>query len=179
MTSLQFLQLFGVPLRLPSPIAAVYQTVAPFRTINGYGPFAVMTTTRDEIVVMGSRDGKDWKPYEFKYKLGDPAQAPGWVAPYMPRLDWQMWFAALGSVQANPWFPRFLGRLLIGSQSVIGLIKTDPFPDGPPKFIKADLYEYHFTSPDEKARTGNWWRSDYQGPYLPPLTLEDFHHDGF
>jgi hypothetical protein len=138
-----------------------------------------MTTVRDEVVVLGSRDGKNWTPYDFKYQPGDPNASPVWVAPYMPRLDWQMWFASLGSLQANPWFPKFMERLLEGSPSVLKLLKTDPFPEGPPKFVKADIYEYHFTTPEEKARTGHWWRSDYKGPYLPPLTLEGLRRFGF
>ncbi len=176
MTGIQFLQLFGFRHRLPSTVVAVYSVIQPFRTINGYGPFAVMTTTRNEIVVMGSRNGKDWKPYDFKYKPGDPGAAPVWIAPYMPRLDWQMWFAALGSVQANPWLVRFLGRLLETSPSVLGLLKNDPFPEGPPKFIKADLYEYRFTTPEEKAQTGRWWNLDYKNPYLPPFTMENLRN---
>ena len=100
---------FRRPIPVLAPLMLAYQSVAPFRTINGYGLFAVMTKERKEIVVQGSDDGVTWRTYAFRFKPGDPRRAPGWVAPYMPRLDWQMWFAALGSVEDNPWFAPFPG----------------------------------------------------------------------
>ena len=86
----------------------------PLRIVNSYGLFAVMTTTREEIIVEGSNDGVTWQAYEFPYKPGDVCRAPPIVAPYQPRLDWQMWFAALGSYQQNRWFVNFMVRLLAG-----------------------------------------------------------------
>ena len=103
---------FRRPMPALAPLVALYQTIAPLRTINGYGLFAVMTKERREILVQGSEDGVTWKPYRFRFKPEDPRRAPGWMAPYMPRLDWQMWFAALGSAEQNPWFFNFLERLL-------------------------------------------------------------------
>ena len=88
-----------------------------------------MTTSRDEIVVEGSNDGQTWQAYEFKYKPGNLARRPSWVAPYQPRLDWQMWFAALGTYQQNRWFANLMIRLLQGSPEVTALLEKNPFPD--------------------------------------------------
>src|SRR5260221_8806688 len=146
MTVLQMNTLFGAREAWPAPIKAVYETLEPFRSVNSYGLFAVMTTFRPEIIVEGSRDGKDWRAYEFNWKAGDLSVAPHWVAPYQPRLDWQMWFAALGDYRQNPWFVNFLIRLLQGSPDVLGLVKANAFPDGPPRFIRAEVYHYRFTN---------------------------------
>jgi hypothetical protein len=102
--------------------------------VNHYGLFSIMTTSRLEIIVEGSRDGKNWLPYEFKFKPGDLKRAPPWVAPHQPRLDWQMWFAALSDYRLNSWFIAFLIRLLQGSAPVVGLLKHNPFPE-----LAADL----------------------------------------
>jgi hypothetical protein len=153
------------------PVRVVYEALEPFRSVNSYGLFAVMTTTRPEIIVEGSQDGKDWKPYEFKWKAGDLSVPPQWVAPYQPRLDWQMWFAALGDYRQNPWFVNFLVRLLQGSPEALGLLKINPFPVDPPRFLRAQLYDYHFTNFAERRRTGNCWRREYKGAYIPPISL--------
>ena len=100
------------------------RTFEAFRIVNGYGLFRVMTKDRDEIVIEGSADGIEWLPYEFKWKPGDVMRAPGWCAPHQPRLDWQMWFAALESYRENPWFVRLIVRLLEGSQDVNRLLAT-------------------------------------------------------
>jgi lipase maturation factor 1 len=152
-----------------------YETLAgwaePFRSVNGYGLFAVMTTRRLEIVVEGSNDRQHWLPYEFKYKPGDVMRRPGFVAPHQPRLDWQMWFAALGSYRENRWFVNFCVRLLQGSPDVIKLLEHDPFPDAPPRYIRAEVYEYHFTSFKERRETGAWWRREFEGEYLPVVSI--------
>src|SRR5262245_9678528 len=109
----------------PRPLVAIYGRLQPFRIVNGYGLFRVMTKDRDEIVIEGSADGIDWLPYEFKWKPSDVMRAPGWCAPHQPRLDWQMWFAALGSYGENPWFGRLIVRLLVGSQDVGRLLVMD------------------------------------------------------
>ncbi|HUO58850.1 MAG TPA: lipase maturation factor family protein [bacterium] len=165
--------LMGWERRVPSPLWGLYQLSESFRLVNHYGLFAVMTTSRPEIIVRGSMDEKKWKDYEFKWKAGDLAAAPHWVAPYQPRLDWQMWFAALGDYRHNPWFLNFLVRLLRGSPQVTDLLKTNPFPNVPPLYVKADLYDYHFTNFKEKAQTGNWWKREYKGVYLPPISLKN------
>jgi hypothetical protein len=148
--------------------------ISPFHLVNSYGLFAVMTTTRPEIIVEGSRDGKQWLAYEFKYKPGDLRRPPPWVAPFQPRLDWQMWFAALGSYRNNPWFVRFLQRLLEGSPPVLALLEKNPFADSPPRYIRARTFDYHFTTSAERHASGNWWRRELSGIYFPEAKLEHF-----
>ncbi len=171
-SAVQLLSPFG---RLPSwtsPALAVHRWLAPFRSVNSYGLFAVMTTERPEIIVEGSNDGHGWQAYEFPYKPGDPKRRPAFVAPHQPRLDWQMWFAALGDVRQNPWFVNFCVRLLQGSPDVLALLEKNPFPDRPPKYIRARVYNYQFTSPAERKRTGAWWKRELKGEYLPSISLE-------
>jgi len=145
----------------------------PFRLVNGYGLFAVMTTERPEIIVEGSDDGVTWRAYEFKWKPGDVRRPPCFVAPHQPRLDWQMWFAALSYYQGTPWFHQFLLRLLGNSPDVLGLLRTNPFPDKPPRFIRAVVYEYRFTDFAGRRATGAWWRRESRGLYSPVLSLRD------
>src|SRR4029079_2775364 len=109
--------------------------------------------------------------YEFKYKAGDLKRRPAFVEPHQPRLDWQMWFAALGCYRNTPWFVQFCARLLQGSPAVLGLLEKNPFPDAPPKYIRAVIYEYHFTDAATKKQTGEWWRRDLLGNYLPGISL--------
>jgi hypothetical protein len=141
----------------PELIASFEQVVGPFRLINGYGLFAHMTTERLEITIEGSRDGVDWRPYTFKWKPGDPQRRPAFVEPHMPRLDWQMWFAALGSWKRSPWFKQFLDRLLEGSPDVLALLESNPFPDAPPEQIRARFDQYRFSSLEDWEKTGDWW----------------------
>jgi hypothetical protein len=155
---------------LPAPLAAVEEWIAPWRTINTYGLFAVMTTERDEIIVEGSRDGFDWKPYEFTYKPGDPRRPPPWVEPHMPRLDWQMWFAALGRARDNLWFQSLMQRLLEGSEPVLRLLAANPFPEAPPRYVRARLERYTFTTAAERAADGAWWSHSNRGLYALPLS---------
>jgi len=157
--------------QLPSFLKNVVRYTAPLQIVNTYGLFAVMTTQRIEIVLEGSADGEMWQPYEFKYKPGDVNRAPGWVAPYQPRLDWQMWFAALSNYQNNPWFVNMTLQLLQGSPDVAGLLGTNPFSDRPPRFIRATAYEYTFTDWETHRRTGAWWKREPRGLYLPPVGL--------
>lgn len=145
---------------------------SPFGVSSSYGLFAVMTTTRPEIIVEGSADGLDWKAYEFKYKAGPLNRRPPWVAPHQPRLDWQMWFAALGNYRGNVWFLNFVARLLQGQPEVLALLAGNPFPNQPPKYIRARVYEYRFTTEAERRATGNWWQRDELGFYLRPVSLE-------
>ncbi len=154
------------------PAEFVMQSVSSFQIINSYGLFAVMTTTRPEIVIEGSNDGATWLPYEFKYKAGDLSRRPAWVAPHQPRLDWQMWFAALGSYQSDPWIIRFMARLMEGSPDVLGLLRGNPFPNKPPRYVRAMLYQYRFASAAEK-KSGIWWSSELKGIYVPAVSLKD------
>lgn len=158
----------------PGPIAAIAGYVEPFRIVNGYGLFRVMTKSRPEIVIEGSADGVDWRPYDFKWKPGILDKAPRWVAPHQPRLDWQMWFAALGSYRQNPWFVSLLERLLRNAPAVTRLLAHNPFPENPPRYVRARLYEYRFTTSRERDATGAWWKREERGEYLPALSLENF-----
>ncbi|HZR78280.1 MAG TPA: lipase maturation factor family protein [Chthoniobacterales bacterium] len=143
------------------------------RVVNGYGLFRVMTKDRKEIVIEGSSDGLDWKPYEFKWKPGDVMRAPGWCQPHQPRLDWQMWFAALSSYRQNPWFLQTVVSLLHGKKEVTALFENNPFPNAPPRFVRASLYRYRFTNAEEHRQTGAWWKRTELGEYLPSVSLED------
>jgi predicted DCC family thiol-disulfide oxidoreductase YuxK len=165
-------------LRRPVPwmasLARVYESVQPFRTINGYGLFAVMTTQRREIIVQGSDDGLNWKAYGFGYKPGPVHRAPPWVAPYMPRLDWQMWFAALDGTERSPWFGNFLFRLLQGSPPVLDLLDERPvFSGGRPRYVRALADAYTFTTPAQKKNTGDWWKTEPRAIYYPQASLQD------
>jgi hypothetical protein len=142
--------------------------------VNGYGLFRVMTKSRPEIVIEGSADGVEWLPYEFKWKPGDVNQPPHWVAPHQPRLDWQMWFAALGTYRQNPWFVSVLERLLRNTPAVTRLFERNPFPETPPRYIRARLYEYHFATGAEHRATGSWWKREESGEYLPAISLANF-----
>jgi lipase maturation factor 1 len=165
-TGLLFLQLFGFP--MPPGAGAVMHVVEPLRIVNSYGLFAVMTTERPEIIVEGSNDGVEWKAYEFRYKVGDVRRAPPFVAPHQPRLDWQMWFAALGTYQQNRWFVDLVIRLLQGEPTVTKLLGYNPFPNAPPKYIRARVYLYHFTTWGSR----DWWTREDRGMYLPPVSLK-------
>ena len=172
-TAIQLLGMFRERSSWPAPLIALYGWISPFRSVNNYGLFAVMTTTRPEIIVEGSDDGKNWLPYEFKYKPGDPNRPPRFVAPHQPQLDWQMWFAALGSYRENRWFIHFCQRLLQGSPEVLELLKNNPFPKAPPRYVRAMLYEYRFSDFRTRRAQGIWWRRELKGEYCPVLSLHD------
>lgn len=170
---MQIVVIFGTQSSLLTPIVAAAEWLGPFRTINDYGLFRVMTRERHEIIVQGSNDAVHWSDYEFKYKPGNVDRRPAFIAPLQPRLDWQMWFAALGNYQQNPWFGNFCVRLLQGSPDVVALLKTDPFPQKPPRYIRAELYDYQFTTFPERRATGAWWKREFIGEYLPPVSLPE------
>lgn len=163
--------MFRVRALWPGPLLSAYSWIAPFRSFNTYGLFAVMTTKRPEIIVQGSNDGVHWSDYEFKYKPGDLKRRPRFVEPHQPRLDWQMWFAALSDYRHNLWFVEFCARLLSGSPQVLGLLERNPFPKAPPHYVRAVVYEYHFTDWATRRRTGAWWRRQYKGEYVPAISL--------
>jgi predicted DCC family thiol-disulfide oxidoreductase YuxK len=157
---------------LPRAAVRLVELISPLQSVNRYGLFAVMTTRRPEIVVEGSEDGRTWRPYEFRWKPGDPLRAPAFVAPHQPRVDWQMWFAALETCQANPWLVNLLARLLQGEPAVLRLLGKNPFPDRPPRYVRTLLYEYRFTDRATRRRTGAWWTRRLQGPYCPVVSRE-------
>lgn len=143
----------------------------PLQSIHSYGLFANMTTTRPEIVIEGSDDGRRWEEYRFRYKPGDPKARPRWVAPHQPRLDWQMWFAALDPFPPA-WFVSLLERLLEGSPDVLGLLERSPFHDRPPRYVRAVLYRYRMTDLETHRRTGAWWARERLGLYVPAVALQ-------
>ena len=154
-------------------LGRMYARAETFRIVNGYGLFRVMTKDRREIVIEGSADGIDWQPYEFKWKPGDVNRAPGWCAPHQPRLDWQMWFAALGSYRQNPWFVQLVISLLHGKPQVAALFERNPFPQNPPRYVRATFYRYRVTTAQQHRQTGAWWKRQELGEYLPSVSLED------
>jgi len=169
-SALMFLGSLGIELPGAALVAPVARFVAPLRSVNSYGLFAVMTTTRDEIVVEGSEDGVNWTAYEFTDKPGDVDRRPRWVAPHQPRLDWQMWFAALTTYADARWFHQFCLRLLEGSPEVLRLLSRNPFPDGPPHHVRGVLYRYHFSDAATRRGGGAWWVREPVGDYSPTLS---------
>ena len=148
-----------------SPILAL----EPFRIANRYGLFAVMTRGRYEIEFQGSDDGENWKPYHFRYKPQELAQAPRIYAPYQPRFDWNLWFASLGSWRESPIVPNKAIRLLSNDKDVLQLFADNPFPHAPPHEVRTLLWQYWFTSMDEKRKTGIWWKRQLLGRYAQTL----------
>ncbi len=169
-SGLELREMFSNTPAEPNPIVRV---VSPFDLVNTYGLFAVMTTSRPEIIVEGSNDGVTWLDYKFPFKPGDLNKPPRWVAPYQPRLDWQMWFAALSNYRNTPWFGNFMVRLLQGSPDVLGLLSGNPFRAAPPKYVRAELFDYSFTDFAERRATGNWWKRTPRGLYFPAISLAD------
>jgi len=157
---------------VPEVLEKIYEVTEPFHLTNSYGLFAVMTKIRPEIRIEGSLDGQTWSAYEFRWKPGALNEAPRFVEPHMPRLDWQMWFAALSSYRHNPWFHRFLQKLLEGSPDVLALLKTNPFPGQTPHYLRATISRYQFSDLATKAKTGDWWVKGEDFPYSPTLPAE-------
>jgi len=155
---------FGVS---DSFLALPNKLLRPFRIANAYGLFAVMTPARYEIEFQGSKDGKAWVAYPFRYKPQDPKERPGFVGPYQPRFDWNLWFASLAPWNESSWVVLTEERLLEGSPSVLGLFRSDPFDGKPPSMVRTVLWQYWFTDLDTKRRTGAWWRRKELGPFSP------------
>jgi hypothetical protein len=164
-------EMLGLALgRIPVPVTPI-AVLEPFRIANQYGLFAVMTRGRYEIEFQGSNDGTHWRPYLFRNKPQLLNEAPRIYAPYQPRFDWNLWFASLGGWQANEMVPLTEERLLLGSPAVLELFRDNPFPQMPPRYLRAVLWQYWFTTMEEKRRTGNWWRREFMGLYAPELTV--------
>jgi len=167
------LRLFRIEIDWPRSLEPIVEFFEGFRLVNSYGLFSVMTTERPEIIIEGSNDGIQWHEYQFKWKPGDITRAPRFIAPHQPRLDWQLWFAALGFYQNHPWFRRFLRRLLEGSPEVLSLLRTNPFPGTNPRFVRGVLYDYRFTTQAERRASGAWWKREWRGMYSPVLGAAD------
>ena len=153
-----------------SILALPNRLLEPFRIANAYGLFAIMTPARYEIEFQGSKDGKTWVAYRFRYKPQDLEERPGFYGPYQPRFDWNLWFASLGPWGESPWVVLTEERLLEGSPSVLGLFRADPFEGKRPAMVRTVLWQYWFTDPDTKRTTGEWWRRKELGPFSPGVT---------
>ena len=143
----------------------------PFHIASGYGLFAVMTLQRNEVIFEGSMDGREWLAYELPYKPGALNRPPVWATPHQPRLDWQLWFAALAPASQNPWLQGLVVGLLSGSEPILALFQHNPFSGSPPRFIRASLYQYHFSDWQTRQQTGNWWTREFERAFLPVSTL--------
>ena len=148
----------------------------PLHLVNSYGAFGGVNRTRFEVIVEGTADAVTtpstrWLAYEFKGKPGDPRRRPPQIAPYHLRLDWEMWFAAMSDYQSEPWFIRFVVKLLEGDRATLGLLASNPFPRRPPRRVRAVLYRYRFATPNERRRTGAWWVRVPVGPWFPEVSL--------
>lgn len=148
-----------------------------FHFVGTYGAFGGITRERYEIVIEGTDEAMitastKWREYEFKGKPGDPSRMPPQIAPYHLRLDWLMWFAAMGSYRRHPWFIHLVAKLLQGDRAVVSLLKRNPFPDRPPSFVRAQRYLYRLSSWQERKKTGLWWMRESAGSYFPTLSLQ-------
>lgn len=166
-----YIWLYHVKAPLPGPLAAVVRTTAHLSVVNNYGPFAVMTTKRHEIIVQGSNDGRRWRDYRFQYKPGRLDRPLSWNIPHQPRLDWQMWFAALAPPRTGAWFDRFLKQLLRGSRPVLALLAENPFPEHPPRYVRALLYHYSYTTLEQRRLDGTVWQRQFERIYWPVREL--------
>ncbi|XP_051512091.1 lipase maturation factor 2a [Myxocyprinus asiaticus] len=161
-------------------IQTAFEITDRYQLVNSYGLFRRMTGVggRPEVVIEGSMDRNTWTEVEFMYKPGNMSAAPPFVAPHQPRLDWQMWFAALGPHTQSPWFSSLLNRLLQGKRDVIRLVQTDktqyPFSKQPPAYLRAHRYKYWFTEPKEDGSyPQRWWRRVYVEEFYPIVHLGD------
>jgi len=154
---------------LPLPTLPI-EALEHLRIANQYGLSAVMTNGRYEIEFQGSNDGENWTPYPFRNKPQVLNEAPRIYAPYQPRFDWNLWFASLGDWRQDDIVPLTEERLLENNKDVLALFRSNPFSQAPPRYVRAVLWQYWFTSRERKQATGNWWRRQYLGLYAPQLT---------
>ncbi|MFP2911773.1 lipase maturation factor family protein [Pyxidicoccus sp. 3LFB2] len=156
----------------PAPVSTVLGAMGPFGSINTYGLFAVMTTKREEVVIEGSDDGQTWSEYLLRWRPGPVDERPRVAAPHMPRLDWQLWFAALSTCRDNPWLLRLQDALLRGEPGVRDFFREGTLPASPPRYVRTRRFDYRFTDLATLRATGAWWTRRELGPYCPALTLE-------
>jgi hypothetical protein len=166
-TTVPLVQMLWHAISLPTKLVA---TLEPFRIANQYGLFAVMTPHRYEIEFQGSNDGENWVAYPFRYKPQELKDRPRIYAPYQPRFDWNLWFASLGSWQQNLMVPRTEELLLENDRDVLGLFSGNPFPNAPPRLVRAVLWQYWFSTLEQKRTEGVWWQRKFLGAYAPTLT---------
>jgi lipase maturation factor 1 len=156
---------------LPPPMTAV-SALEPFRIANRYGLFARMTRGRYELEFQGSEDGETWLVYRFRFKPQDPSKPPGIYAPYQPRFDWNLWFASLSTWRQEPIVVHAEQNLLRGDADVLLLFAGNPFPKVPPRQVRVVIWQYWFSTPNEKRLQGIWWRRQQLGLYAPTLERE-------
>ncbi|MDN5383841.1 lipase maturation factor family protein [Streptomyces sp. LB8] len=151
----------------------------PLHLVNTYGAFGSVSRVRHEVVLEGTLDDApgedaDWREYEFRGKPGDPRRWPRQFAPYHLRLDWMMWFAALSPAYAGVWFGALVERLLRNDRDTLKLLRRSPFPpDRPPRYVRARLFRYRYTSLRELRATGACWDRTFVREYLPPTRLPE------
>jgi len=148
----------------------------PFHLANTYGAFGSIGRIRREVVIEGTNEREItkqtvWKEYGFKGKPGAVRRLPRQWAPYHLRLDWLMWFAAISPSYAQPWLTPFLQRLLRNDPPTLRLLRHNPFPESPPRYVRAQLYVYRFTTMAELRRDRAWWRRTLVGGYGRPMSL--------
>jgi hypothetical protein len=161
-----------------SPNQTMNASFNPLHIVNTYGAFGSVTRERYQVIVEGTSDSPPtaetvWREYQFKGQPGDVRRMPAQIAPYHLRIDWLMWFAAMSPYYEHPWFVNFMAKLLQGDNAVLGLLSTNPFPEHPPRYVRARLYEYQFTTPDQRRATGLWWIRQPVASYFPAISLED------
>lgn len=171
--------LLSIPpiLNLVSSHQLMNSSFNPLQLVNTYGAFGSITKPRYEVVVEGTDSAEPssdavWREYEFAGKPGDPMRMPPQIAPYHLRLDWLIWFAAMGRYQEYPWFVNFTAKLLTGDPAALGLLRSNPFPAHPPRYVRALLYQYRFTTPAEHRLTGAWWQRELAGLWFPAISLD-------
>jgi hypothetical protein len=168
---------------MASPGQAMNASFNPFRLVNTYGAFGSVSRDRIELVIEGADEpvptvATHWREYGFKGKPDDPRRRPPQVAPYHLRLDWLLWFIPLSPRYGGDWFVRFVAKLLEGDRATLGLIRHNPFPDGPPQVVRARFFRYRYTSWREWRETGAWWSRGFEADYLPPVRLSDLRRAG-
>ncbi len=160
-----------------SPRQVMNTAYNPYHIVGTYGAFGSITRTRYEVIVEGTDEvvltqSTKWREYEFRGKPGDPTRAPPQIAPYHLRLDWLMWFAAMSDYYQHPWFIHFVAKLLQDDRAVLSLLRSNPFPNQAPRYVRAQLYVYHFTTYEERKKTGLWWHREFVDQYFPPVSLQ-------
>ena len=164
-----------VAVNLLSPDQVMNTSFDSLDLVNTYGAFGTVGRERFEIVFEGTRDAipgdsARWTAYEFPAKPGDPVRRPAFIAPYQPRLDWSIWFAAMSTPDQYPWTLHFIWKLLHGDRGMLSLLANDPFPGTPPRWIRASYYRYEFARNGEAGHA--WWKRERLGNWLPPLSAD-------
>jgi hypothetical protein len=159
-----------------SPNQVMNTSYNPLHLVGTYGAFGGITRVRNEVIIEGTDDAvltpaTQWLEYGFKGKPGDVARLPTQIAPYHLRIDWLMWFAAMSDYSQHPWFFHLMAKLLQNDRDTLSLLGSNPFPHAPPRYVRALTYEYRFTTPEERKKTGDWWRRSLSNSYFPAVSL--------